>query len=115
MLIGRLGRDVEMRYTPKGTAVANFPVATSTGWGENKETVWFEVTVWGKLAENCNEYIGKGRLVHCKGELKTPVVFKRRNGESGTKLELTARTVTFLDKSSQEPRQSNVEESEIPF
>ena len=77
ILVGNLGRDPEMRYTPNGTAVANFTVATSEKWkdknsGEMQErTEWHRVVVWGKLGEICGQYLSKGRQVYIEGRLQT--------------------------------------------
>ena|SRR5690349_5235927 len=76
ILIGNLGRDPEVRYTPSGQAVANFTVATNEAWtdkaGQKQErTEWHRVVVWGKAAENCGEYLSKGRSVYIEGRLQT--------------------------------------------
>src|SRR2546428_677786 len=76
ILIGNLGRDPEVRYTPSGQAVANFTVATNEAWtdksGQKQErTEWHRVVVWGKTAENCGEYLSKGRQVYIEGRLQT--------------------------------------------
>jgi single-strand DNA-binding protein len=76
ILIGNLGRDPEVRYTPSGSAVANFTVATNEAWtdkaGQKQErTEWHRVVVWGKAAENCGEYLSKGRSVYVEGRLQT--------------------------------------------
>jgi single-strand DNA-binding protein len=76
MIIGHLGRDPEMRYTPSGRPVTNFSVATSRTWktsdGERREeTEWFNVVAWGSLAEICNEYLTKGQQVYIEGRLQT--------------------------------------------
>ena len=75
MLIGRLGRDPEMRYTPSGRAVTTFPVATSRSWNTSNgdrrtETEWFRVVAWGNLAEICNQLLHKGQQVYIEGRLK---------------------------------------------
>lgn len=76
ILIGNLGRDPELRYTPSGTAVATFSVATTENWS-NKEgekqsrTEWHRVEAWGRLAEICGEYLSKGRQVYIEGSLQT--------------------------------------------
>ncbi len=67
--LGRLGSDPELRYTPSGTAVANFSLATDVGWCDNKSTVWFRVNAWDKQAEFVNQYLTKGRTVLVVGEL----------------------------------------------
>ena len=76
ILIGNLGRDPEVRYTPSGAAVANFTVATNEAWtdkqGQKQErTEWHRIVVWGKTAELCGEYLSKGRQVYIEGRLQT--------------------------------------------
>ena len=98
---GRVGKDSEMRYTPKGTAVTNFNVACDVGWGDNKKTMWTRVTVWGKLAEVCNEFVTKGKSVLVQGEMNpdadtgSPRLYES-NGEMRASFELTADKVVFL-------------------
>lgn len=76
MIIGRLGRDPEMRYTPGGRPVTTFSVATGRSWttadGQRRsETEWFNVVAWGGLAEICSQYLSKGRRVYVEGRLQT--------------------------------------------
>src|ERR1700736_3011221 len=76
ILVGNLGRDPEVRYTPGGQAVANFTVATNEAWtdkaGQKQErTEWHRIVVWGQSAENCGEYLSKGRQVFIEGRLQT--------------------------------------------
>jgi single-strand DNA-binding protein len=101
VIIGRLGRDPEMRYTAQGTPVTNFSVATDRVWtdpnGQRQErTVWFRVSAWRRLAETCNQYLSKGRLVMVEGELQEPTPYQGRDGEWRASLEITARDVKFL-------------------
>ncbi len=101
IIIGNVGRDPEMRYTPQGTAVTNFSVAVNRRWkdkdGQMQErTKWFRVTTWGKLAEVCNEHLTKGRLVLVTGEVSASA-YTNQAGEPAASLELTARDVKFLD------------------
>lgn len=107
IIVGNLGKDPEMRYTPSGQAVTSFSVATSrqytSGNGEQvKETIWFRVSTWGKTAEVCNQYLKKGSKVLIEGRLtpdKTtggPRIFTRQDGTAGTSFEVTAATVRFL-------------------
>ena len=70
-LIGHLGRDPEMRYTPTGQAVTSFSVATSYGQGDKKQTEWFNVSAWEKQAELCNQYLQKGSQVYIEGRIKS--------------------------------------------
>src|SRR5256885_15070207 len=76
ILVGNLGKDPEVRYTPGGQAVANFTIATNEAWtgkdGQKQErTEWHRIVVWGKTAENCGEYLSKGRQVYIEGRLQT--------------------------------------------
>jgi single-strand DNA-binding protein len=76
MVIGNLGRDPEMRYTPSGQAITSFSLAATRTWttaaGERRDaTEWFNVVAWGSLAEICNQYLAKGRRVYVEGELRT--------------------------------------------
>lgn len=95
-IVGRLGRDPEMKYTPQGTAVTEFSVATDAGYGDKKKTVWFRVTAWEKMAETCNAHLAKGRQVLVEGTLSEPKPFQAKNGEWRASLDLTAREVKFL-------------------
>jgi single-strand DNA-binding protein len=106
IIVGNVGRDPEMRYTPSGQAVTNFNVATNreyTGSDGNKvkETVWFRISAWGKTAEICNQYLHKGSKVLVEGRLvpdpKTggPRIWSGQNGP-GSNFEVTANTVRFL-------------------
>jgi single-strand DNA-binding protein len=74
-LIGRLGKDPEVRYTPKGSKVCTFSVAVGRRWKSGDEvkeaTDWFNIEVWGKLGEFCQSYLSKGRLVYLEGRLQT--------------------------------------------
>ena len=101
-LVGNLGRDPEMRYTPSGTAVTNFSVATSQSWtgqdGQRQEkTVWFRVNAWARLAETCNQYLTKGQKVLVVGEVEEPNVWTDREGNARASLDVRARTVRFLN------------------
>lgn len=111
-VIGNVGKDAEMRYTPSGQAVTSFPVAANRSYTDGqgqkvKETCWYRVTVWGKTAEVCNEYVKKGMLVYVKGRLTPdkvtggPRVWKKSDGEPAANFELTGETVQFLSRVSQ--------------
>lgn len=100
LVIGHLGRDPEMRYTPGGQAVTNFSVATTRKWmdknGQQQEkTTWFRVVAWDKLAELCNQYLTKGKLVLVEGDIDASA-FTGQDGQPRASLELTARNVRFL-------------------
>ena len=76
MLIGHLGRDPELRYTPSGRPVATFSLATNRSWhsadGErHEETEWFNIVAWGSLAEICNQHLSKGQQIYLEGRLQT--------------------------------------------
>jgi single-strand DNA-binding protein len=107
ILVGNLGKDPEMRYTPGGQPVTSFSVAsnrryTDSGGQNVEETIWFRISVWGKQAEACKQYLAKGRQVLVEGRLICdratggPRTFKRQNGETGTSFEVNAETVRFL-------------------
>jgi len=100
MIIGHLGRDPEMRYTPSGRPVTTFSVATTRNWntsaGEKRsQTEWFNVVSWGSLAEICKEYLVKGQQVYIEGRLQT-----RRwdddDGNQRTSVEIVAKEMIIL-------------------
>ncbi|HNW14492.1 MAG TPA: single-stranded DNA-binding protein [Anaerolineaceae bacterium] len=132
VIVGRLGRDPEMRYTPTGQAVTSFSVATDRQYSDQsgkpvKETVWFRVSAWGKLAETCNTYLQKGKLVLIEGRLtvdtKTggPRVWTGQDGQARASYEVTAQTVKFLSQRQEGGEPGQEEEldiapsEEIPF
>ena len=101
IIIGNVGRDPELRFTPSGVPVCSFSVATSRSWTDadgvkQERTTWFRVTAWRKLAEICNQYLAKGRQVMVEGEVDVSAWIN--DGEARATLELTARTVKFLGK-----------------
>lgn len=105
-IIGRLARDPEIRYTQNGSAIANMTVATDesfTGSDGNKveRTEWHRVTVFGKMAENCGNYLGKGSLVHVEGSLQTRK-WQDQNGQDRYTTEIKAQRVQFLDRRDQD-------------
>ena len=126
IVIGHLGRDPEMRYTASGQAVTSFSMATTRKWtgsdGELREkTTWFRVTAWGKLAELCNQYLSKGRLVLVEGDIDASA-WVAQDGQPRASLELTARNVRFLGGPREEEytpggfqEKPTVEEEELPF
>lgn len=108
-IIGRLGQDVTSSVTNSGKSVCNFSVATYFGSGDKKETEWWRVVAWNKLAENCVQYIQKGSLVHVTGTLKTNKYQDKEGNERESK-DLIAQEVTFLDSKKERnnnPPQSN--------
>lgn len=107
IIVGNVGKAPEMRYTPSGQAVTSFSVATNrqytTSNGEQvKETIWFHVATWGKLAEVCNQYVKKGGKVLIEGRLTPdkntggPRTWTKQDGTTGTAFEVNASTVRFL-------------------
>ena len=142
-LIGNLGGDPEMRYTPSGTAVTSFNVATTTktsktrngqevpcpaGWkesynGRNWElTTWWRVTAWRQLAETCNQFLHKGSQVYVEGEIKgetnngtqNPRVWTGNDGTPRASFEITARMVRFIGARGERAEGTPYEEPEEP-
>jgi single-strand DNA-binding protein len=138
MIVGYLGRDPEIRYTPQGQAVCNFSIATTEkrkdNTGDQQEiTTWFRVTLWGRQAEVANQYLAKGRQVYIEGRLRQND-YTDREGNRRTSLEVSATDIQFLSPRgdeggvSQQPSsvtsqpkqaddfdQSGISDSEIPF
>jgi single-strand DNA-binding protein len=105
ILVGRLGQNPEVRYTPSGAAVANFSVATNESWtdksGQKQErTEWHRVVVWGKLAELCNQYLSKGRQCYVEGRLQTRQ-WQDKDGQTKYTTEVQAQTIQFLGAGAQ--------------
>lgn len=117
IIIGRLGQDPELRYTPGGSAVCAFTVATSDSWTDksgNKQehTEWHSVIVWGKMAELCNQYLSKGKQVFVEGSNKTRS-WDDKDGTKRYKTEIQAKVVQFLDsKSSGSSSKNNDQEQQ---
>ena len=130
-IVGNLGRDPEMRFTPSGQPVTSFNVATNRSYtgsdGQRvKETVWFRVSVWGKQAESSNNYLHKGSKVLIEGRLMAdpatggPRTYNRQDGSTGASFEITASTVQFLDSRSDSDQggsddMGTLSDDEIPF
>ena len=135
ILVGNLGRDPEMRYTPSGQAVTNFSVAvndnfTSSNGEKVERTIWVRVSTWGKQAETCNQYLKKGKKVLVEGRLVTdpntggPRIWNRQDGTPTASFEVSASTVRFLSARGEEetgglaPAESaaqNEDAGDIPF
>ncbi len=106
ILVGNLGRDPELRYTPSGQAVCNLSVAsnrryTDSNGQQREETIWFRVSVWGRQAETVNQYLRKGRQVLVEGRLiadenGNPRIWNRQDGTPAASFEVSAQTVRFL-------------------
>ena len=102
MLIGNLGRDPEMRYTPSGKPVTSFSLASSRSWvssnGERREeTEWFNVVAWGNLAEICNQHLARGQQVYIEGRLQTRS-WEDSNGQRHFRTEVVANEMIILGK-----------------
>jgi len=133
IVIGNLGGDPEMRYTPSGQAVCNYSVASNRTWTSNdgskgEETTWFRISSWGKRAELDNQYLRKGQRVLVEGRLAPdketggPRIWTKQDGTSAASYEITAETVKFLSPRSEdqggysaESSQSVSEPEDIPF
>jgi single-strand DNA-binding protein len=136
LVVGNLGRDPEMRYTPDGTPVTTFSVASNRRWtsadgSPGEETVWFRVTAWRRLAETCNQYLQKGRQVLIEGRLQPdkatggPRIWTGNDGVARSSYEITAQTVKFLGRAGEIPAAQaeggpeeppvDEEEDQIPF
>jgi single-strand DNA-binding protein len=132
MIIGHLGRDPEMRYTPSGRPVTTYSVATSRSWNTSdgdrrSDTEWFNVVAWGSLAEICKQYLVKGQQVYIEGRLQTRR-WEDDDGNKRTTVEIVAKEMIMLGdrkkKSDQESDEDatefetngfDTEEDEFPF
>jgi single-strand DNA-binding protein len=119
-IVGNLGRDPEMRFTPSGQPVTNFSVAVNTRWtnsdGTDGERVtWYKVACWGKLAEVTNQYLAKGRKVMVVSRRVEAEAYIDKEGEARAALKLTADAVKFLDTKGEERTEEAEEKEETPF
>jgi len=129
MIIGNLGRDPEMRYTPSGKPVTTFTVAVSRSWNtanreRQSETEWFNVVAWGNLAEICKQYLSKGQQVYVEGRLKTRR-WDDKEGQKHLSIEIIASEMMMLgerreaSQTAEEPStaedEPSVNEDEFPF
>jgi len=135
IIVGNLGRDPEMRYTPGGQAVTDFSVASNREYTNNagekiKETIWFKVAAWGKTAENVVQYLHKGSKVLVEGRLTAdksgnPKIWKGSDGEAHASFEVTANNIRFLSSKGEgggegagdpiEPTAPPADPEDIPF
>jgi single-strand DNA-binding protein len=115
LIIGNLGRDPDMRYTPSGKPVTSFSVAVSRGWttsgGERREaTEWFNVVAWGNLAEVCNQYLHKGSRVYVEGRLQTRS-WDDPEGQRHSRTEVVASEMVILEnRGGAEPEEMDFDE-----
>jgi len=120
MLIGRLGADPEMRYTPSGSPVTSFRLAVGRQWrdgsGENHdETEWFSIVVWNKLAEICNQYLTKGMRVYLEGRLQTRSWEDQQSGQTRYRTEVIVSDMLMLDgREGRAPRESDDSARDLP-
>jgi len=117
MIIGNVGTEPEMRFTPNGNPVTSFSVATNrvytTPDGERRqETEWFSVVTWNRLAENCNQFLTKGQRVYAEGRLHTRT-WESQDGQKHSRLEIIANRVIFLDKRAAVPLSEEGEVGEV--
>jgi single-strand DNA-binding protein len=114
MIIGNVGTDPEMRFSPNGNPVTTFRIATSriftTSEGERRqETEWFTVVTWSKLAESCNQFLTKGRRAYVEGRLRTRS-WESQDGQRRSRVEIVADRVLFLDRGATAPLNEDVGE-----
>jgi single-strand DNA-binding protein len=114
ILIGRLGRDPEVRYTPSGQAVANLALATSEQWtskegNKSERTEWHRIVAWGRTGEICGEYLKKGSLVYIEGKLQTRS-WEDREGVKRYTTEIVAQVMQMLGGSGKEVRTGTTED-----
>lgn len=123
LIIGRLGQDPEMRYTPSGRPLTKFQLAANRSWttadGEKKsETEWFNIVAWGKLAEICNQYLKKGQLVYVEGRLHTRR-WQDDDGSNHSSVEVITQEMIMLDGRAADGKDPEVaalpDEEEYPF
>jgi single-strand DNA-binding protein len=115
MIIGHLGRDPEMRYTPSGRPVTTYSVATSRSWnttdGERRsDTEWFNVVAWGSLAEICKQYLAKGQQVYIEGRLQTRR-WEDDDGNKRTTVEIVAKEMIMLGDRKKKNDQDSAEDA----
>lgn len=126
-LIGRLGRDPELRYTSSGTPVANFSLATSERRGSEEQTEWHNIVAWAKLAEICSQYLKKGRLIFIEGRIQTRE-WDDKDGNKRRTTEIVANNMQMLESKSaaqsegpgrsepsEAPMEVGITDDDIPF
>ena len=121
ILIGRLGRDPELKFTPAGKAVTNFTMATSENWkddsGEKQErTEWHRIVIWGKLAEVAAKYLSKGKQVYIEGKLQTSE-WTDKEGQKRYTTEIIANNMTMLDSKGGkgDDARPDMDDFDVPF
>lgn len=129
ILIGRLGKDPELTYTPSGKEVVKFSVATSETWKDQSgakqgKTVWHNIVAWGRIAEICKEYLTKGKQVYIEGRIDNRS-YDKQDGSKGYISEVVASTVQFLGSANNkgdntatgdnQGQQSPANDDDLPF
>ena len=110
-IIGNVGKEPEMRFTPAGKAVTSFSVAVNSKFGDKENTEWFSIVTWDKLAETCNQHLSKGQQVYVEGRIQT----HKWEDDKGThyKSEVIAGRVIFLGK--RETTEVDSKNNDLPF
>ncbi len=114
MLIGNVGKDPEMRFTPNGNAVVDFSVACNSKYKEEETTEWFSITAWNKLAETCNQYVHKGMKIYVEGRLKTET-WEDDTGNRRYKVKVIANSVIFLGRKADNGEPVDESPEDLPF
>ena len=112
-IVGNVGTEPEMRFTPSGKPVTTFSVAVNEKRGGDEETTWFRVATWGKLAEVCNQYLNKGRQVLVVGSPKLNQ-WEAKDGTTKASIEINAGEVKFLGKPKEQIDNSPVDPQDLP-
>jgi single-strand DNA-binding protein len=122
IIIGRLGRDPELRWTDSGKAVCDVSIASDYKYNKDgtqvQETTWWRISFWGNTAENVNKYMRKGRLVYVEGRIRPdenggPRIWENSEGESRASFELMGNVIRFLDRASESEETSS--DNDLPF
>ena len=108
-IIGNVGGDIGMRFTPSGKPVTNFSVACNEKYGDKENTEWFNIATWNKLAETCNQYLTKGQQVYVEGRTQTRS-WESTDGAKHYKTEVIANRVLFLGQRKQGETTEETEE-----
>lgn len=114
ILIGHLGRDPELRYTPSGKAVCDFSLATTEKANGQERTTWFKVTVWGQRAELLGQYVSKGSQVYVEGRLGLDEYTDREGGKR-VSLTVNANEIQFLERRPERSESQLAREAQAPL
>ena len=119
-ILGRAGKDPEMRYTQNGKAVTNLSVAADVGFGDNKKTIWFRVSFWDKIAEIVNNSVRKGDKIFVTGELTpddsgNPRTWTKQDGTTSASFEVNANQIRFLEPKRESVSDPAWSQDDVPF